>query len=140
MGQGLSVQPRRVGVLTGHAQDPGAAVPGDHHCYAGALLLIPDSIVGLFHDRFMAYNLDQAKGVQSMVVRQFRQAPREQWPAVAQELAGDFAPLQLRLLPMDQAGLSDQEQARLAQGLHAVRIGEWGYYETVLAPWTNSGW
>lgn len=102
--------------------------------YAGALLLIPDSIVGLFHDRFMAYNLDQAKGVQSMVVRQFRQAPREQWPAVAQELAGDFAPLQLRLLPMDQAGLSDQEQARLAQGLHAVRIGEWGYYETVLAP------
>ena len=102
--------------------------------YAGALLLIPDSIVGLFHDRFMAYNLDQAKGVQSMVVRQFRQAPREQWPAVAQELAGDFAPLQLRLLPMDQAGLSDLEQARLAQGLHAVRIGEWGYYETVLAP------
>ena len=69
--------------------------------YAGALLLIPDSIVGLFHDRFMAYNLDQAKGVQSMVVRQFRQAPREQWPTVAQELAGDFAPLQLQLLPMD---------------------------------------
>ena len=50
--------------------------------YAGALLFIPDTIVGLFRDRFMAYNLDQAKGVQALIVRQFRQAPREQWPAV----------------------------------------------------------
>lgn len=42
--------------------------------YAGALLLIPDTIVGLFQERFMAYNLDQAKGVQSLIVRQFHQA------------------------------------------------------------------
>ncbi|EKT4503253.1 two-component sensor histidine kinase [Pseudomonas putida] len=102
--------------------------------YAGALLFIPDTIVGLFRDRFMAYNLDQAKGVQALIVRQFRQAPREQWPAVEQELASDFAPLELQLLRRDQAGLSDEEQARLAQGLYAVRIAEWGYYETVLAP------
>lgn len=102
--------------------------------YAGALLFIPDTIVGLFRDRFMAYNLDQAKGVQALIVRQFRQAPREQWPAVAQELASDFAPLELQLLRMDQAGLSDEEQARLEHGLYAVRIAEWGYYETVLAP------
>lgn len=102
--------------------------------YAGALLFIPDTIVGLFRDRFMAYNLDQAKGVQALIVRQFRQAPREQWPAVEQELASDFAPLELQLLRMDQAGLSDEEQARLEHGLYAVRIAEWGYYETVLAP------
>ena len=82
--------------------------------YAGALLFIPDTIVGLFRDRFMAYNLDQAKGVQALIVRQFRQAPREQWPAVEQELASDFAPLELQLLRRDQAGLSDEEQARLA--------------------------
>lgn len=90
--------------------------------YAGALLFIPDTIVGLFRERFMAYNLDQAKGVQALIVRQFRQAPREQWPAVEQELAGDFAPLELKLLRMDQAGLSEEEQARLEHGLYAVRI------------------
>jgi len=107
--------------------------------YAGALLLIPDAIVGLFHDRFMAYNLDQAKGVQSLIVRQFRQAPREQWPAVEQDLAKLFAPLEVTLLRSDQAGLSPQEQARLEHGLYAVRIGDWGYYETVLAP-LEEGW
>ncbi|WDY60180.1 ATP-binding protein [Pseudomonas sp. PSKL.D1] len=102
--------------------------------YAGALLLIPDTIVGLFHDRFMAYNLDQAKGVQTLIVRQFRQTPREQWPAVQQDLAKAFAPLELTLQRIDQAGLSTAERARLEHGLFAVRIAEWGYYETVLAP------
>lgn len=102
--------------------------------YAGALLLIPDAIVGAFHERFMAYNLDQAKGVQSLIVRQFHQAPREQWPSVAQDLASAFAPLQVELLRMDQAELGTAELARLQHGLHAVRIGDWGYYETVLAP------
>lgn len=102
--------------------------------YAGALLLIPDAIVGLFHDRFMAYNLDQAKGVQSLIVRQFRQVPQQQWPAVEQDLAKLFAPLQVQLLRRDQAELSAAEQARLEHGLYAVRIGDWGYYETVLAP------
>ncbi|MFT0520058.1 MULTISPECIES: ATP-binding protein [unclassified Pseudomonas] len=102
--------------------------------YAGALLLIPDAIVGLFHERFMAYNLDQAKGVQSLIVRQFRQAPQAQWPAVEKELAQAFAPLQVSLLRNDQADLSAAEQARLEHGLFAVRIGDWGYYQTVLAP------
>ncbi len=82
----------------------------------------------------MAYNLDQAKGVQSLIVRQFHQAPREQWPAVEQDLASAFAPLEVKLLRMDQAELSADEQARLEHGQYAVRIAEWGYYETVLAP------
>ncbi|MFJ4156792.1 ATP-binding protein [Pseudomonas sp. NPDC089752] len=107
--------------------------------YAGALLLIPDTIVGLFHERFMAYNLDQAKGVQSLIVRQFRQAPREQWPEVEQDLAKEFAPLEVKLLRSDQAGLSPQEQARLEHGLYVVRIGDWGYYQTALAP-LEEGW
>ena len=96
--------------------------------YAGALLLIPDAIVGLFHDRFMAYNLDQAKGVQSLIVRQFQQAPQAQWPAVEQDLAKVFAPLEVKLLRSEEAGLSAQEKARLEHGLYAVRIGDWGYY------------
>jgi len=102
--------------------------------YAGALLFIPDSIVGLFHERFMAYNLDQTKGVQSLIVRQFHQAPQEQWPAVERDLANAFAPLEVKQLRMDQADLSADEQARLEHGLYAVRIADWGYYETVLAP------
>lgn len=102
--------------------------------YAGALLFIPDTIVGLFHDRFMAYNLEQAKGVQSLLVRQFQQTPREQWPEVERQLAQSFAPLEIKLLRVDQAGLSASEQARLAQGQNVVRIADWGYYDTALAP------
>lgn len=107
--------------------------------YAGAILLIPKAIVGLFHERYTAYNLDQAKGVQALIVRQFQAVPRERWPAVEQELAQTFAPLEVELLRIDQAELGAQEKARLEQGLHAVRIAEWGYYETVLAP-LGDGW
>ncbi|MBV4536120.1 MULTISPECIES: ATP-binding protein [Pseudomonas] len=101
--------------------------------YAGALLLIPDAIVGAFHERFMAYNLDQAKGVQSLIVRQFQQAPREQWPAVESDLAAHFTPLQVKLLKWDEAELTVAERARLEHGLKVVRIGDWGYYQTALA-------
>ncbi|KXG82296.1 ATP-binding protein [Pseudomonas mosselii] len=107
--------------------------------YAGAIALIPDTIVGLFHERFMAYNLEQAKGVQTLIVRQFQQVPQEQWPAVEKDLAEVFKPLQVRLLRMDDADLSSEEKARLEHGLFAVRMADWGYYETVLAP-LDSQW
>ncbi|MBC3414224.1 HAMP domain-containing protein [Pseudomonas sp. SWRI51] len=102
--------------------------------YAGALLLIPGAIVGSFHERFMNYNLAQTKGVQTLIVRQFQQVPREQWPAVQHDLAATFAPLEVELLPMQGMAISDAERARLEHGQHAVRIADWGYYETVLAP------
>lgn len=102
--------------------------------YAGALLFIPDTIVGLFQDRFMAYNLGQTKGVQSLIVRQFHQVPKAQWPAVEKALAEDFAPLQVQLLRMSDAGLRPAERSRLEEGLYAVRLADWGYYQTVLAP------
>ncbi|QXI40635.1 ATP-binding protein [Pseudomonas xantholysinigenes] len=102
--------------------------------YAGAIALIPDSIVGLFHERFMAYNLEQAKGVQTLIVRQFQQTPRAQWPALEQDLAAAFKPLEVQLLRLDQAGLAPEERARLEHGLYVVRLADWGYYETALAP------
>ena len=102
--------------------------------YAGALLLIPGAIVGSFHERFMNYNLAQTKGVQTLIVRQFQQVPREQWQAVQHDLAATFAPLEVELLPMQGTAISDAERARLEHGQHAVRIADWGYYETVLAP------
>ena len=108
--------------------------------YAGALLFIPDTIVGLFHDRFMAYNPEQAKGVQSLLVRQFQQTPREQWPQVERQLAQSFAPLEIKLLRMDQAELTAPERARLTQGQNVVRIADWGYYDTALAPLDQTGW
>ncbi|WP_438283278.1 ATP-binding protein [Pseudomonas alabamensis] len=107
--------------------------------YAGALLLVPKAIYGTFQARFMAYNLEQAKGVQALVVRQFQQVPEARWGAVEQQLAEDFAPLQLQVLRRDQAALSMAERTRLDQGLFTVRIGEWGYYETILAP-LNQTW
>lgn len=102
--------------------------------YAGALLLIPDAIVGAFHDRFMAYNLDQTRGVQSLIVRQFQQAPQSRWPQVEQELAAAFAPLQVQLLRMDDPDLKPIERARLERGQHALRLADWGYYQTIMAP------
>ncbi|MGE7989542.1 ATP-binding protein [Pseudomonas sp. NPDC089554] len=107
--------------------------------YAGALLLIPSAIVGAFQERFIAYNLDQTKGVKTLVVRQFQQAPRENWPLVEQELKAAFAPIELQLQRMDDADLLPDERARLVHGLHVVRIAEWGYYQTVLAP-LGEGW
>ncbi|MBJ9977707.1 HAMP domain-containing protein [Pseudomonas sp. S75] len=102
--------------------------------YAGALLLIPDAIVGAFHDRFMAYNLDQTRGIQSLIVRQFEKAPPAQWPAVERELAAAFDPLQVQLLRMDSAHLKPGERARLEHGQHVVRMADWGYYQVIMAP------
>ena len=101
--------------------------------YAGALLLIPDAIVGAFHERFMAFNQDQARGVQTLIVRQFQQAPAEHWPAVEREVADIFRPLQVQLLRWDQAALTAPERERLQAGLHVVRLGDWGYYRTAMA-------
>lgn len=107
--------------------------------YAGALLLIPDAIVGLFHERFMAYNLDQAKDVQTLIVRQFQQTPQAQWPALEKDLATAFSPLEVSLQRIDQVDLAPEEKTRLAQGLYVVRLADWGYYETALAP-LNQQW
>ncbi|AIR90986.1 ATP-binding protein [Pseudomonas cremoricolorata] len=102
--------------------------------YAGAILFIPDTIVTVFKGRYTAYNLDMAKGVQSLLVEQFKLAPREQWPQVERDLASRFAPLEVKRLRWDQAQLSSEERARLEQGLNVVRLGEWGFYQTALAP------
>ncbi|MFJ1340674.1 ATP-binding protein [Pseudomonas caricapapayae] len=107
--------------------------------YAGALLLIPDAIVGAFHERFIAYNLDQSKGVQKLIVERFHQVPADRWPEVARELAADFAPLEIELRRQDQIGLAHADKARLAAGENVVRLGDWGYYKSALAP-LDSTW
>lgn len=102
--------------------------------YAGALFLVPELILNAFNERYIAYNLKQARGVQTLIVKQFRQAPPSQWPQVAKDLAADFAPLAIELLPRDELQLSDAERQRLDAGQNVVRLGDWGYYETAIAP------
>ncbi|MGE8408090.1 MAG: ATP-binding protein [Pseudomonas sp.] len=107
--------------------------------YAGAIFLVPEAILHAFNDRYLAYNLEQARGVQGLIVRQFRQAPESEWPQVAKALAADFAPLAIELLPREGTELSDEERVRLSAGQNVVRLGDWGYYETAIAP-LNGQW
>ncbi len=107
--------------------------------YAGAIFLVPEAILHAFNDRYLAYNLEQARGVQGLIVRQFRQAPESEWPQVAKALAADFAPLSIELLPREGTELSDEERVRLNAGQNVVRLGDWGYYETAIAP-LNGQW
>ncbi|WP_110972580.1 ATP-binding protein [Pseudomonas huaxiensis] len=107
--------------------------------YAGAIFLVPEVILKVFNERYMAYNLEQARGVQGLIVRQFRQASESEWPALAKALAADFAPLAIELMPSTSADLTEQERVRLDAGQNVVRLGDWGYYETAIAP-LNGQW
>lgn len=60
--------------------------------YAGSIFLIPELILHVFHDRYIAYNQDQARGVQRLIVNQFHLKHRDSWPQVAEALNTDFAP------------------------------------------------
>lgn len=102
--------------------------------YAGAIFLIPELILSVFHERYEAYNLQQAQGVQRLMLKQFQHVPSAQWPEVAQALAADFAPLEVELRRQDETELSPVERARLGAGQFVVRVGEWGYYSTAIAP------
>lgn len=102
--------------------------------YAGALFLVPELILNAFNERYVAYNLEQARGVQNLIVKQFKRVPESQWPQVAQELAADFAPLAIELMPRSNVQLTGAERQRLDGGQNVVRLGDWGYYETAIAP------
>lgn len=108
--------------------------------YAGALLLIPDAIVGAFHERFMAFNQDQARGVQTLIVRQFQQAPAEQWPAVEREVADIFRPLQVQLLRWDQAALTAPNASACRQACMLCAWATGVTTERQWRRWTASGW
>jgi len=63
--------------------------------FAGAIYLIPEMIVTVFHDRFMKYNVDMSRGMQALLVNQFDHLPTAQWPALASDLDTQFAPLRI---------------------------------------------
>ena len=102
--------------------------------FALASYLVPGVIVSLFHDRFMNYNVDMSRGMQTLLVKQFHHLPPEQWPALARELDAQFEPMKVNLLPITDAKFSAQEQRQLQQGKGVLRIGDWGWRTLVVSP------
>lgn len=102
--------------------------------FAGAIYLIPEMIVTVFHDRFMKYNVDMSRGMQALLVKQFDHVPTAQWPALASDLDTQFAPLRINLLPITDPQFSTAEQHQLHQGQGVLRIGEWGWRTRVVSP------
>lgn len=102
--------------------------------FGAAIYLVPELIVTLFHDRFMSYNVDMSRGMQTLLVKQFHQLPAEQWPALAKELDSQFAPLRVNLLSVNDPAFDADEQRQLQQGQGVLRIGEWGWRTRVVSP------
>lgn len=102
--------------------------------FAAAIYLVPELIVSVFHDRFMSYNVDMSRGMQTLLVKQFRARPAEQWPALAKQLDAQFEPLRVNLLAINDPALSPQEQHQLQQGQVAIRLGDWGWRTQVVSP------
>ena len=105
--------------------------------FGAAIYLVPELIVRVFHERFMNYNIDMSRGMQTLLVKQFHQIPREQWPALAAELDTTFDPLRVNLLPITDSKFNLAEQRQLQQGEGVLRIGEWGWRTLVVSPLDN---
>ena len=105
--------------------------------FGAAIYVVPELIVTLFHERFMNYNIDMSRGMQTLLVKQFHQIPSEQWPALASELDAKFDPLRVNLLPITDPEFSLPEQRQLMQGEGVLRIGDWGWRTHVVSPLDN---
>ncbi|MVV47386.1 two-component sensor histidine kinase [Pseudomonas sp. PB120] len=102
--------------------------------YSAAIYLIPDVVVKLFHERFVTYNLDYSRGLQTLIVKQFHAVPTAQWPALAEEMDKEFQPLHIVLSGTDDPDFTLYERERLQQGGNVVRIGDWGWRTLAVAP------
>ena len=102
--------------------------------YSAAIYLMPELVIRLFHERFLTYNLDYSRGLQTLMVKQFRAVPSEQWPALAAQMDKEFEPLRIELAAVDDAGFSADEQARLSRGENVVRLGDWAWRTLAVAP------
>ena len=102
--------------------------------YSAAIYLVPDLVIKLFHERFMAYNLDYSRGLQTLIAKQFQAIPEAQWPALADEMDKEFQPLHIVLARSDSNDFTPAEQQRLQRGENVVRIGDWGWRTLAVAP------
>ncbi|MFY0727547.1 ATP-binding protein [Pseudomonas sp. NFX15] len=102
--------------------------------FSAAIYLVPDLVVKVFHERFVTYNLDYSRGLQTLIVKQFHAVPTAQWPALAAQMDKDFNPLHILLSANDDSSLTAEEQQRLQRGENVVRIGDWGWRTLAVAP------
>ncbi|WP_323155397.1 ATP-binding protein [Pseudomonas alvandae] len=102
--------------------------------YSAAIYLMPELVIRLFHERFQTYNLDYSRGLQTLIVKQFRAVPSAQWPALAAQMDKEFEPLRIELAATEDTGFTATEQARLKRGENVVRIGDWGWRTLAAAP------
>ncbi|ROM70573.1 two-component sensor histidine kinase [Pseudomonas brassicacearum] len=102
--------------------------------YSAAIYLMPELVIRLFHERFLTYNLDHSRGLQTLMAKQFRAVPSEQWPALAAQMDKEFEPLRIELAAIDDQGFSSDEQARLKRGENVVRLGDWGWRTLAVSP------
>ena len=102
--------------------------------YSAAIYLVPDLVIKLFHERFVSYNLDYSRGLQSLIVKQFHGVPQEQWASLAEQMDKEFDPLHIVLAPIDDSDFSPAERQRLQRGEKVVRIGDWGWRSLAVAP------
>ncbi|WP_248803037.1 ATP-binding protein [Pseudomonas sp. MWU13-2100] len=107
--------------------------------FSAAIYLVPELVIGVFHERFMRYNMDQSRGLQSLLIEQFRQVPEDRWQAVARQLDQRFAPLQVNLVRVDDMTFSASEQRRLRVGEDVIRLGDWGTRTLAVSP-LNGQW
>jgi len=102
--------------------------------FSAAIYLVPDIVVRVFQERFVTYNLDYSRGLQTLIVKQFHGVPAEQWPALAAQMDAEFQPLHIVLSRNDDAGLTADERQRLQRGENVVRVGDWGWRTLAVAP------
>ncbi|MNX79297.1 Sensor protein RstB [compost metagenome] len=102
--------------------------------FSAAIYLVPDLVVKVFQERFVTYNLDYSRGLQTLIVKQFHGVPAEQWPTLAAEMDKDFSPLHIVLSSNDDSSLAPDEQQRLRRGENVVRVGDWGWRTLAVAP------
>ncbi|KAA0943556.1 MULTISPECIES: ATP-binding protein [unclassified Pseudomonas] len=102
--------------------------------YSAAIYLIPKGIIEVFHTRYMSYNIEQSRGLQSLIVRQYHAVPVEHWSHVTEQLGRDFAPLKVQLLHRQDASYTPAEEQLLEQGKPVIRLGEWGWMEQISSP------
>ena len=102
--------------------------------YSAAIYLVPDLVVRVFQERFVTYNLDYSRGLQTLIVKQFHAVSADQWPALAAQMDKEFDPLHIVLSGNDDPGLSLDEQQRLQRGENVVRVGDWGWRTLAVTP------
>ncbi|SDU48587.1 ATP-binding protein [Pseudomonas yamanorum] len=102
--------------------------------FAAAIYLVPRAVIQLFEHRYMSYNIEQSRGMQSLIVKEYQRVPVEQWANVTVRLSADFAPLKVQLLRIQDASYTPEEQRLLEKDQMVVRLGEWGWADDVSSP------